>query len=239
MIALFQPVTRHATCDDLFCVATTHLLFSPSRGDIKLAQLQYFLAEIDRYTDSQCPLILCGDFNAQLQSPLYQFLINGYLKYDGYRCVEISGQTSPSAMKSRPLYPLPSKELLPSHFVTADCRFPTPPSISTNEFPSQTDLDRHSSAGVLRHRQPLISVYDPNDFSRVTSLVNDESNLVDHIFYTKAGEDSSGLHCLSRYELYHRDQLLDVHMPNHQFPSDHFLLAAKFALKLRRRNNPR
>jgi mRNA deadenylase 3'-5' endonuclease subunit Ccr4 len=24
----------------------------------------------------------------------------------------------------------------------------------------------------------------------------------------------------------------DIHMPNHQFPSDHFLLAAEFALKL-------
>ena len=32
------------------CVATTHMLFNPKRGDIKLAQLAVLLAELDRFT---------------------------------------------------------------------------------------------------------------------------------------------------------------------------------------------
>ncbi|CAF4409260.1 unnamed protein product, partial [Adineta steineri] len=30
-----------------------------------------------------------------------------------------------------------------------------------------------------------------------------------------------------------QNHMIDIHMPNHQFASDHFLLGAKFALKLR------
>ena len=36
--------------DMRLCVATTHLLFNPKRGDIKLAQLAVLLAELDRFT---------------------------------------------------------------------------------------------------------------------------------------------------------------------------------------------
>ncbi|CAF0979126.1 unnamed protein product [Didymodactylos carnosus] len=130
LIALFKPKMAHASSDDLLCVACTHLLFSPKRGDIKLAQLQYFLAEIDRLSvkdnniddeSSYYPIILCGDFNSQPYSPLYQFLVDGYIKYDRYRRIEISGQTSSNNYS---LY-LPSKELIPSCYVQSDCRFPT------------------------------------------------------------------------------------------------------------------
>ncbi|CAF4816174.1 unnamed protein product, partial [Rotaria socialis] len=38
------------------------------------------------------------------------------------------------------------------------------------------------------------------------------------------------------YDLYKQDEVINVHMPNHQFASDHFMLAAKFALKLRKTN---
>ncbi|XP_005089652.1 uncharacterized protein LOC101847300 [Aplysia californica] len=46
------------------CVATTHLLFNPRRGDVKLAQLVLFLAEIDKqaYLDPDCwPIEKCPD----------------------------------------------------------------------------------------------------------------------------------------------------------------------------------
>ncbi|CAF1465331.1 unnamed protein product [Rotaria magnacalcarata] len=241
LIALFQPFTPNATSDDLFCVATTHLLFSPKRGDIKLAQIQYFLAEIDRLSlkDSNLstcyPIIICGDFNAQPQSPFSQFLIDGQIKYDTYRCIEISGQIPQTIASNRFSCQLPSNELLPSSFVTSDCRFPSNNSINqTNQLIYQTYMNRKSSA-ILTHNKKFNSVYDLNDLTEVTTCVNNESSLVDYIFYTKQDHDQHRLNLLSRYDLYRQNQILDLHLPNHQFASDHFLLAAKFALKLKKK----
>ncbi|CAF1301090.1 unnamed protein product [Rotaria sordida] len=233
LIALFQPISSKVSSDDIFCVATTHLLFSPKRGDIKLAQIQYFLAEIDRlatkdsYTNSYYPIILCGDFNSHPQSPLIQFLLNQYIKYDSYRCIEISGQTENSIIKNCFSYQLPSNELLPSSFVTSDCRL----AISNNESNFQTHINQHSSA-ILTHNKKFQSVYDLNNSLDITTNSGDESKLVDYIFYTQQENNPSKLNLLSRFDLYKQNQMIDIHIPNHQFASDHFLLAAKFALKI-------
>jgi mRNA deadenylase 3'-5' endonuclease subunit Ccr4 len=72
-----------------------------------------------------------------------------------------------------------------------------------------------------------------NDSLDVTSNSKDEPKLVDYIFYTQQNNDPDRLNVLTRLELYKQDQIFDVHMPNHQFASDHFPLAVKFALKLR------
>ncbi|XP_033127773.1 uncharacterized protein LOC117125384 [Anneissia japonica] len=70
------------------CVATTHLLFNPKRGDVKLAQLSKLFAEIDKVSyetsengEGHCPIILCGDFNSEPNSPLYRFIVNAFLDY--------------------------------------------------------------------------------------------------------------------------------------------------------------
>ena len=243
LIALFQPLTPNSTSNDLFCVATTHLLFSPKRGDIKLAQMQYFLAEIDRLStkeaavNSHYPIIVCGDLNAQPQSPLSKFLINGHIKYDTFRRIEISGQIPQSLLTNRFSLPLPSNELLPPSFVTADCRFPRGTSPMTSSDASTmfgACLDQHSSA-TLTHNKPFASVYDLDDLSRVTTCIDDQPNLVDYILYTEQEGDPDRLNLLSRYDLYKHHQLNNIHLPNHQFASDHFLLAAKFALKLKKK----
>ena len=224
LIALFQPLTAKATSNDLFCVATTHLLFSTKRGDIKLAQMQYFLAEIDRFalrdeqTNSHHPIILCGDFNAHPESPLIQFLLTGHIKYDTYRGVDISGQLPDSNQFS---YRLPSNELLPRSFVTSDCRLA-----------QHIRVHQHRSA-VLTHDNNFYSVYDLTDSKDVTTTVNNQAKTVDYIFFTRQNDDPDRLNILSRFELYQINQMEDIHMPNHQFPSDHFLLGGKFALKYR------
>ncbi|XP_009992270.1 PREDICTED: protein angel homolog 1 [Chaetura pelagica] len=78
------------------CVANTHVLFNPRRGDIKLAQMALLLAEIDKMaktTDgSYCPVILCGDLNSVPDSPLYKFIRNGELSYHGMPAWKVSGQ---------------------------------------------------------------------------------------------------------------------------------------------------
>ncbi|XP_029807792.1 protein angel homolog 1 isoform X1 [Suricata suricatta] len=78
------------------CVANTHVLYNPRRGDVKLAQMAILLAEVDkvaRLSDgSHCPIILCGDLNSVPDSPLYNFIRDGELQYHGMPAWKVSGQ---------------------------------------------------------------------------------------------------------------------------------------------------
>ncbi|XP_045458666.1 protein angel homolog 2 [Melitaea cinxia] len=67
-----------------FVVATTHLLYNPQRTDVRLAQMQVLLAEIDRFAyidngneSSYLPIILTGDFNSNPDSAIVQLLDRG------------------------------------------------------------------------------------------------------------------------------------------------------------------
>ena len=68
-----------------FLVATTHLLYNPKRQDIRLAQVQILLAELDRISKvrvegnqkTHLPIILSGDFNLQPHSAPYNLIVNG------------------------------------------------------------------------------------------------------------------------------------------------------------------
>ncbi|XP_061600309.1 protein angel homolog 1 [Cololabis saira] len=80
------------------CVANTHLLFNPRRGDVKLAQLGIMLAEIDATVKSckakgeHCNVVFCGDFNSLPNMPLYQLITTGELYFQGLPAWMISGQ---------------------------------------------------------------------------------------------------------------------------------------------------
>ncbi|NWR52998.1 ANGE1 protein, partial [Regulus satrapa] len=100
LVLLLQPVLPEGLglkAVSPLCVANTHVLFNPRRGDIKLAQVALLLAEIDkiaRTTDgSYYPVILCGDLNSVPDSPLYKFIRNGELSYHGMPAWKVvSGQ---------------------------------------------------------------------------------------------------------------------------------------------------
>lgn len=74
-------------------VATTHLLYNPRREDVRLAQTQLLLAELDRCAylgrcpDSgaavHAPVVLTGDFNAEPRSATVQLLTHGAVRYAG------------------------------------------------------------------------------------------------------------------------------------------------------------
>ncbi|XP_067680490.1 protein angel homolog 2-like isoform X1 [Haliotis asinina] len=84
------------------CVANTHLLFNPRRGDIKLGQLMVLMAELDKCAFNSSsdqtsqmnysPVLLCGDFNSEPHSDLYKFISRGYLQYKGLIARFLSGQ---------------------------------------------------------------------------------------------------------------------------------------------------
>ncbi|KAM3594467.1 uncharacterized protein V6R79_008421 [Siganus canaliculatus] len=102
IILLLRPVITQGevveAIGQTLCVANTHLLFNPRRGDVKLAQLAIILAEIDRVYQSckdkgeHCNLILCGDFNSVPHMPLYQLITTGELFFQGLPAWMISGQ---------------------------------------------------------------------------------------------------------------------------------------------------
>ncbi|NWX65173.1 ANGE1 protein, partial [Promerops cafer] len=100
LVLLLQPVLPEGLglkAVTPLCVANTHVLFNPRRGDIKLAQVALLLAEIDKIArtaeGSYYPVILCGDLNSVPDSPLYKFIRNGELSYHGMPAWKVvSGQ---------------------------------------------------------------------------------------------------------------------------------------------------
>ncbi|GFQ78679.1 protein angel homolog 2 [Trichonephila clavata] len=100
LIAVLKP--NHPKFTHLLLhVATTHLLFNPKRGDIKLCQLRWFFAELERLSLKKVtnvkrhyhPIILCGDFNIEPDSPLYEFIQKGGINVLNIMSGDLSGQS--------------------------------------------------------------------------------------------------------------------------------------------------
>ncbi|RXN22819.1 angel -like protein [Labeo rohita] len=98
IVLLLQPTAGQSEAFSPICVANTHLLFNPRRGDVKLAQLAIVFAEIDvmikkcRSEGRRCEVVLCGDFNALPNSPLWNFITTGQLYFHGLPAWMVSGQ---------------------------------------------------------------------------------------------------------------------------------------------------
>ncbi|OQS07755.1 hypothetical protein THRCLA_00248, partial [Thraustotheca clavata] len=77
-------------------VATTHILFNPRRGDVKLAQCQRLLECIEQLQQKHCPaeprVIICGDFNFTPCSPLYSYFSTGALDCSQLKSSDLSCQ---------------------------------------------------------------------------------------------------------------------------------------------------
>ena len=116
-------------------MATTHLLFNPSRGDIKLAQLAVIMAELDwvsrRRHDNHrpssrthLPIVFCGDMNFEPFCPLFHFVVDGVVKYAGVSAKSLAGKhDSRTNPKVRNLWPFKDSTLLPPSIgITEKCR---------------------------------------------------------------------------------------------------------------------
>lgn len=78
-------------------VGNIHVLFNPSRGDIKLGQVRLFLAKAHSLSQTwgNIPAILGGDLNSTPQSALYQFIASSELNVLHHERKRISGQICP------------------------------------------------------------------------------------------------------------------------------------------------
>jgi protein angel len=252
------------------CVATTHILYNPKRGDIKLAQLQLLLSNIDRlaFRSSRVtndgrvmpqyyPTVLCGDFNCVNESKLYEFLATSRLEnYKELNRNVLSGQFGSSRISNF------ITELLPKHLGISDqsqyvveVNKRLNAEIEKNKA-SLEDANANFNFEVkssctqgsehLAHNFAFKSVYKHYDevsgSPEVTTCVHGEKRTVDYIFYHSENlngghdddydDDDSGreLRLIGRLELFTMDALDGVVLPERNYPSDHFVLAAKFAL---------
>ncbi|XP_057589223.1 protein angel homolog 1 isoform X3 [Hippopotamus amphibius kiboko] len=130
------------------CVANTHVLYNPRRGDVKLAQMAILLAEVDkvaRLSDgSHCPIILCGDLNSVPDSPLYNFIRDGELQYHGMPAWKVSGQEDFSHQLYQRKLQAP---LWPSSLGITDCC-----QYVTSCHPKRSERRKYSRDFLLRFR---------------------------------------------------------------------------------------
>lgn len=191
-----------------FCVANTHLLYNPKRGDIKLLQLVKLLAELDHMIPDfrSVPVILCGDFNARPHSFMYKFISQGYLRYHGLPIEGISAQRYGKGRK------LLDMGLIPSNLTISDqCHYLEEQHVKMlrespvleGQFHTYHSSPYHhfhfpqvsQNSGFLWHKFHLISAYkhfiERTGEPEVTTQTNPfDSSVVDYVFYTVDGRES-------------------------------------------------
>ncbi|GAA6085883.1 protein angel homolog 2 isoform X1 [Tachysurus ichikawai] len=240
LIVVLKPVSASQS-EHKVCVVTTHLLYNPRRGDIKLAQLALLLAETNRIARQEdgttCPILLCGDFNSVPASPLYTFITDSKLQYAGIPIGKVSGQEeSPRGQRilTSPLWP---SSLGISHMCQYEGQAKDP-----NVKKPKKSLKKSSIEHVLK----LTSVYShylkESGHREITTCHSRTAITVDYIFYSPAQRDESGstecsaapqrgLQLLSRLALVSEAELKEVNgLPNQHHSSDHLPLVARFRL---------
>ena len=234
------------------CVANTHLLFSPGRGDVKLAQLMFLFAAIDEVastTAEPCPkyhpVILCGDLNLEPFSSLYDFIVSGSLDFDGLPIRSLSGQK----------HDYGGHRLNAQHFL--------PPAVDVTDFCQFFEVTEHRRkasrrrrrwrsheesfcSGTAHHALNLVSAYDNSRPQALTAWLGDRSRgaRVDYIFYSadqhaELGHDRVSARRMAEGRLMRRWVLPlpteeEVYqsggLPNDKESSDHLMLMAFFIL---------
>ncbi|XP_059212328.1 protein angel homolog 2 isoform X2 [Centropristis striata] len=258
-VLLLQPNDAAAPADpsdpsSFICVANTHLLYNPRRGDIKLAQLAILLAEINRLSrlpdGSTNPVVVCGDFNSTPWSPLYSFLTTGRLEYKGMQSSMVSGQESVPRGQRLLTAPLWSHSLGINH----QCQYEKKPAAESCSSPTEKAIsnltveDLATKAAVtfyrarLEHGLKLLSSYQHHLKSdgrpEITTCHSRTAMTVDYILYTPelvsppSLPGGRGLQLLGRLSLVGQSELEEVDgLPNRLHSSDHLPLLARFRLR--------
>ncbi|XP_076011216.1 protein angel homolog 2 isoform X2 [Genypterus blacodes] len=257
LVLLLKPNDAAGQSDPsaCICVANTHLLYNPRRGDIKLAQLAILLAEIGRLSrlpdGSNNPVVLCGDFNSTPWSPLYSFLTTGCLEYKGLPIGMVSGQDSGSRGQRLLTVPIWSQSL----GINQKCQYenqstdtPTGVEGAISNLTVRTDLteDLATKAAAAFHRAQiehslkLQSSYQHyllhDGRPEITTCHSRAAMTVDYILYTPDSASlpgGRGLQLLGRLSLVGHSELMEVDgLPNQHHSSDHLPLLAHFRLRL-------
>ncbi|XP_039981819.1 protein angel homolog 2 [Xiphias gladius] len=257
LVVLLRPNSAigHADPSAFVCVANTHLLYNPRRGDIKLAQLAILLAEIGRLSrlpdGSTNPVVLCGDFNSTPWSPLYRFLTTGCLDYGGLQIGMVSGQENTPRAQRLLTSPIWSHSLGINH----QCQYESKPSAESPTSPTAVegaisnltveDLATKAAAlnrARIEHGLKLQSSYQhclmPDGRPEITTCHSRTAMTVDYVLFTPEFPASPwfpggrGLQLLGRLSLVGQSELEEVNgLPNRRHSSDHLPLLARFRFR--------
>ena len=243
LIVLLQPMNSNKK----ICVANTHLLFNPKRGDVKLAQLLVLLSEIDKaaFICSDVnnrpyyhPSFICGDLNLEPYSDIHGFLSQGSLTYNGLNVHSMSGQLRVSRAST-----FMSTQLVPSDSgMTPNCQYVE--EVKKRQEVEQEVKQKHQ--GTVSHDLQLQSVYEHKNGSSIEVTTNHltTSCTVDYMFYSNTGktrncntreknkEDKHAeVKLIKSLKLFDKQQMQELGgLPNEIISSDHTILMAVFRL---------
>lgn len=221
-----------------FVVATTHLLYNPRRDDIRTAQLQVLLAELDRMslhsrTEQPLPIILTGDFNCLPYSSPYRLIHDGHIHSDNLALkLGITDDCQHINRHKTALFSSEQKD--DGNIDNIDA------TATTAEY-----VQKHGNTGALWHYLNLTPTLHPNEMNILASTNQDKWIIVDYIFYTKftrrtlgplgASQTYSSLQLLANYQLPTKHECENAigQIPNDMYGSDHFAMASEFVLLVR------
>lgn len=231
-----------------FVVATTHLLYNPRRDDIRTAQLQVLLAELDRMsahteTHEPLPIILTGDFNCLPFSPPFRLIHEGHINASNLPIklgiMDDCQHINVAVHKNRQ-----NTSLFHSSKVEADCD--TENSDESEEQAKCTmkyvqECGMPYNTGSLWHYLNLMPTLMSSDMA---STHQGKWIMVDFIFYTKYLRRTLGplvipptfssLQLLANYDLPTKENCHTIGLiPNDIFGSDHYAMASEFVLMTR------
>ncbi|XP_065579602.1 protein angel homolog 2-like [Artemia franciscana] len=228
-IALISILTPFKNPDKQICIVNTHLLYNRKREDVRLAQLQILLAEINRVAcknTNYFPVILRDDLNLTPSSKLYSFLSQGKLKYEHLDIIKLTIYSSKKIGKTF----LP-KEL----YISDSCQH-------LQELEQKNCIEEAIfSSGTLTHIFAFKSVYNSDKFPKAR-LNSTNHNLIDHILYSNIDEkfnkqETQELILLERLRLPTNKDCLEIDsLPNSQNGSGHYHLEAKFRWNCEKKN---
>ncbi|XP_014277998.1 protein angel homolog 2 isoform X2 [Halyomorpha halys] len=202
-----------------FLVANTHLLYNPKRTEVRLAQLQIFLAEIDRIKRKDAELVnifLMGDLNSTPNSPVLTLLNEGKV-LSTFRplppclgvspeCIHLEKESKLYHSKKQVISPCEGlEELLPVSLTSAAIHQSYLLS-QPFKFNSVYDLTESSARGVTTFQHGWV--------------------LVDYMFY------SDNIRLMTRLSLPSAAEcdLYVRFLPNEVNPSDHLPLVGEFII---------
>lgn len=203
-------------------VGTSHILWNPKRGLVKLRQMQYLIARADearaRAAEEGAAVVLLGDFNCTPSSALYGFLLGGSLRgavadegaWDGQKCQQQQQKwvRSPQQMQKLRWEQAQQPLKFVQHRQLASSSTSPPP-------PPGALPESHRLAGLLS------SAYGSTGEPECSSYHSGFQGTVDYILHTRELGVVQLLPTPSRAQLAGRRSLPDAFCP-----SDHIAIAA-------------
>ncbi|KAJ8737285.1 hypothetical protein PYW07_000556 [Mythimna separata] len=236
-IGLMVKLAPHALPSSPVVVATTHLLYNPNRTDVRLAQMQVFLAEIDRFAyfdngreSGHLPIILTGDLNSTPDSAVVKLLDRGHVRASPYRDGSDWKRIGVTDNCQHLAVMLNRREGRDTHFSHIQIHNSAN---STGEGEGSCGqgvslLDQFNTmfnTGDIRHLFKFDSVYESH---RGATTFQNYWVTVDYIYFSCRGP----LRLLERLRLPTEVECEVLgRLPNHVYGSDHLALAATFELK--------